>query len=124
MLTRAMTKEIEAKAGCIQEFYDTHEWLRTQPDRLYEQTIRWFRKHGIELPAGVRERTADEFLAILVSCHGLSHLVTDTSKCSECEGSYNTMDMCHDGRCIPCTNKELRQRHKRQILPHYWFNWE
>jgi hypothetical protein len=124
MLTRAMTKDIKAKAEHIKMFIDNHEMIRKQPDRIYERSIRWFRKHGVELPAGVHERTEDEFLTIFVAWLGIRDFTKDTFKCRQCEGSHNIMDKCHDGRCIPCTNKELLQQHKRQILPYYWRKWE
>ena len=124
MLTRAMTKDIKAKAEYIKEFHDKHEWVRKQPDRAYERIIKWFRKHNIELPAGACERTEEEFLAIFMPWLGLSHLMTETFKCYECDGSYNVMDKCYDGRCIPCTNKERRQQHKRQLCPYMYRTYE
>lgn len=128
-----MTKDIKAKAEYIKEFYDKHEWVRKQPDRAYERIIRWFRKHGIELPAGVCERTEEEFLAIFMAWLGLSHRMTETFKCFECEGTYNFMDKCDHktlgdvngyGRCIACTNKERRQQHKRQLVPYMYRRYE
>jgi hypothetical protein len=114
MLTRAMTKEIEAKAEYIKMFIDNHKMIRNQPDRIYEQTIKWFRKHSIELPAGVRERSEREFVQIFMQWLGLPNCVPLT--CSECKGTYTLSDGWGDNhRCIGCTNKERRQRHKCMI---------
>ena len=92
MLTRAMTKEIEAKAEYIKMFIDNHKMIRNQPDRIYEQTIKWFRKHSIELPAGVRERSEREFVQIFMQWLGLPNCVPLT--CSECKGTYTFASLC------------------------------
>jgi hypothetical protein len=124
MLTRAMTKDIKAKAEHIKMFYATHEWVRKQPDRSYERTIKWFRKHGIELPAGVHERTEDEFVTLYIAWLGIPDFRSQTFKCGQCNDSYKIMDKCHDGRCISCTNNERRQQHKRQLCTYEYRRYE
>jgi len=124
MLTRAMTKEIEAKAEHIKTFIANHTMIRKQPDRSYERSIRWFRKHGIELPAGVHERTEDEFVTLYIAWLGIPDFRSQTFQCMQCMDTYPVMDKCHDGRCIPCTNKERRQQHKRQLCPYEYRRYE